>query len=197
MDDVGWRLMEEAVMRDLGSDEVAVLNRIARSYMIRRGLSDTLIAFETELAHCNESPAPSSASEIAEVQRRREAQLLCLSGNYKEAAMRAPANSLLRVELMCLDYVNSLDRREALLSIMTNVAPLVAVCESPGEAHDIYMRHLSAVMHQGPEGPVTPQPQSSVAWRINEAMLEDASPSALNVLISWSEWQEMAMLTTE
>ncbi|GET86133.1 hypothetical protein, conserved [Leishmania tarentolae] len=43
-----WTLVEEAVIEDRGEDEEEVLAQMVRSYLARRGLSDTLAAFDEE-----------------------------------------------------------------------------------------------------------------------------------------------------
>lgn len=43
-----WTLVEEAVIEDRGEDEEEVLAQMVRSYLARRGLTDTLAAFDEE-----------------------------------------------------------------------------------------------------------------------------------------------------
>lgn len=43
-----WVLVEEAVIQDRGEDEEAVLAQMVRSYLARRGLANTLHAFDEE-----------------------------------------------------------------------------------------------------------------------------------------------------
>lgn len=43
-----WTLVEEAVIQDRGEDEEEVLAQVVRAYLARRGLADTLQAFDEE-----------------------------------------------------------------------------------------------------------------------------------------------------
>ncbi|KAG5485733.1 hypothetical protein LSCM1_07144 [Leishmania martiniquensis] len=47
-----WTLVEEAVIDDRGEDEEEVLAQMVRSYLARRGLADTLAAFDEERMSC-------------------------------------------------------------------------------------------------------------------------------------------------
>ncbi|KAK7201827.1 hypothetical protein NESM_000249700 [Novymonas esmeraldas] len=47
-DSAMWTLVEEAVAEDRGEDEEEVLAQMVRSYLARRGLADTLAAFDDE-----------------------------------------------------------------------------------------------------------------------------------------------------
>ncbi|KAG8344952.1 hypothetical protein ERJ75_001459200 [Trypanosoma vivax] len=49
-DNVGWATIEEAVIRDKGYNEEAVLTSILRSYLVRGGFVDTLVALNEEVA---------------------------------------------------------------------------------------------------------------------------------------------------
>lgn len=48
MDKLAWSLIEDVVQRDSGCDEEACIANIARSYFLRRGLADTLDAFDAD-----------------------------------------------------------------------------------------------------------------------------------------------------
>lgn len=195
-----WAFMEEAVIRDRGCDEERNLNEIVRSYLCRRGLADTLAAFEDELEERGTPADPLSATKegscteggVSGVAARKHAQLLCLSGEFEKAAAMMPAGSPLRVKLLSLEALRQDDPLAGMAYATSKVAPLVPTCEDLQSAHAIYLQTVTSLLSGRHKEDFLTQTRdaSQIANEVNEGLLKSKAPSALNVLVSWADWQE-------
>lgn len=197
-----WAFMEEAVIRDRGCDEERFLSDIVRSYLTRRGLAATLATFDSELEETCVStspcrPAPcTESSELSleaqhDVETRKRAQLLCLSGRYEAAADALPPSSALRIKLLSLEALRRPDQVSGMSYATTKIAPLVPTCEDTQAAHRIYLDTVSSILGGRASAQFAKQAAdaSSLCSQVNQCLLKSDAPSALNILLSWADWQ--------
>ncbi|CCW68540.1 unnamed protein product [Phytomonas sp. Hart1] len=211
-DDLAWSMVEEAVMRDRGFDEEKALANIVRSYLVRRGMARTLEAFDADLLDyaCDnhtspdveEGPfkVPRTDSEVVklpsiltDVQKRKNAQILCLKEHYAKAAAILPARSVVRIKLLCMESLKIENDQLAMTYVATKVAPLVPQCVDSQTAHGIYLDSVSYLLNRNGSTKImdkalyTPH---ELAREVNEDLLHSTGPSSLNVLLSWADWQQ-------
>ncbi|EPY19592.1 hypothetical protein STCU_09376 [Strigomonas culicis] len=186
---IAWRQVEKAALVDRGEDDEEPVTSIIRSYLVRRGLSDTLKAFDEEREEHPLNPRAAHAAEekYENIEQRKLAQSLCLQGRYKEAAEFLPATSIFKIQLFCIAAFQQSDRERALQCITETVPPLVYGCEDPRSAHQLYLACLSSLSKPDFHFDMEVDP-ALLAYEVNEALLQRKMPSALHVLLSWSEW---------
>lgn len=200
-----WAFMEEAVIRDRGCDEEQNLRNMVRSYLFRRGFADTLAAFESEacgrvVAHsdslvttCLSSPEASVGTD-GDVRTRKSAQLLCFNGAFEEAADVMPVGSRLRVRLLALEALRKDDAFSGMAYATKKIAPLIPTCDDPLVAHRVYLQTVTSLLSGRNKEDFLEQTKdlAALANEVNEGLLRNTAPSALNVLLSWVDWQEKA-----
>ncbi|KAG5505044.1 hypothetical protein JKF63_04491 [Porcisia hertigi] len=205
-----WTLVEEAVIEDRGEDEEEVLAQMVRSYLARRGLADTLAAFDEEHKFCRDAPKPPASADIcggkssaapasanntapcgdvsAAMQKRKEAQLLCLQGKYEAVAALMEPSSLARIRLLCIQAQSLEDSAGAAFYLATHVAPLVPFCTDPAMGHRVYTAALSNVLSPSRERSILDT--EMLAREVNDELCGPEHRSALHVLFNWVYWQE-------
>lgn len=207
-----WSLMEEAAVRDRGGDEEDSLAGVVRSFLARRGLADTLRAFDKERAeldgnvekeeslHSKEKRPNITAAPTAlmttsstntatndaafSVERRKEAQLLCLAEKYAEAAQLMPANSITKIILLCYEAQRMSNSLEATKFLTIMVAPLVLLCTDVRVAHMVYASAFKSIV-EVPRQPPRISPET-VARTANNVLCNDGSRSGLGILFDWA-----------
>ncbi|CCW60190.1 unnamed protein product [Phytomonas sp. EM1] len=211
-DDLAWTMVEEAVMRDRSFNEDKALSNIIRSYLVRRGMARTLAAFDADLeeyvddsnsaydVEAGPFKVPRTDSEVVkvpgvliDVQKRKNAQILCLDELYDEAAAMLPSGSVVKIKLLCMKSLKIEDTQLAMVFIATKVAPLVPQCEASRTAHRIYLDSISFLLnrYQSTERiSTTLYTPHELAREVNEELLYSNGPSSLNVLLSWADWQK-------
>ncbi|KEG07362.1 hypothetical protein DQ04_10031020 [Trypanosoma grayi] len=250
-DTVGWRFVEEAVIRDRGYDEETALSSILQSFFIRRGFVNSLTALNDELAereamkmtqncvakkacgnhqnledghvatelknHTNnksksnnktingdkissreESGAKGDGDArsggvtavLEAMKKRKQMQLMCLNERYEEAAAQLPHGSVLKMKLLAMEAMRRArtDRRAASLFLCEKVSPLIAGTPDAGAAHAVFVDSLAAITGASESELLLPSPRD-IALEVNEALVDSHEQSALDVLLSWSEWQ--------
>lgn len=206
-----WVLVEEAVLHDRGEDEEEVLAQLVRAYLARRGLADTLHAFDAEqrayhavpdrpAAECDGGAAdPQFESDgislvkpyrddSHEIDRRKSAQLLCLQQRFDAAAALMPPASLARIRLLCIQAQHLADTGDAVFFLASQVAPLVPFCTNPVVGHEVYTATLSTVLdpHRRP----VQLDVETLAKEVNDELCGGGHPSSLDILFNWAYWQE-------
>ncbi|EPY39673.1 hypothetical protein AGDE_04255 [Angomonas deanei] len=178
--------VEDTAEATHGLDEGNLAN-IARSYLSRRGLADTLKSFETEI----DSPLEANTvytEWIKEVEERKRVQLLCLQKAYKAAGDCLPPSSLLKVKLYCMESRNIADTSDALFYLTTEVGPLIPLCEDVALAHTVYTDYVSSLFDG--EGSLPQESDAELAVGVNEALLKHKDPSGVAVARAWLAMQE-------
>lgn len=208
-----WTVVEEAVMQDRGEDEEAVLAQMVRAYLARRGLADTLHAFDEERRdynHPSEHKTQESQAEHGsgattqldsanvpeacgshathEVDRRKAAQLLCLQEKFEAAAALMPPASLARIRLLCIQAQHLSDTGEAVFFLASHVSPLVPFCANPVLGHDVYTATLSNVLNPHRQAPQLDI--EALAKEVNDELCGNTQLSSLDILFNWAYWQE-------
>ncbi|KAH9584253.1 hypothetical protein LSM04_005613 [Trypanosoma melophagium] len=226
-DILGWSFIEEAVIRDRGYDEEKDLASILKSYFIRRGFVDSLMALNEELMELegnnvrkysvkkNKNGIPIKRDEtpkwnnennnnnnnnngvtavIEAMKRRKQIQLLCLNEQYEEAASLLPHGSVFKVKLLAMEAMKIArsNPSAALLSLCVKVSPLVVATDDPTAAHHIYVNSLAAVAGGAKAAELPVVSPRTIARAVNESLVEPGGSSALDVLLSWSDWQALA-----
>ncbi|KAF8299485.1 hypothetical protein TcYC6_0066280 [Trypanosoma cruzi] len=269
-ENVGWKFVEEAVIRDKGYDEEIVLASILQSYFIRQGFVESLTALNEELRELQtmtrtgttpmaETSATTETKEVAgrrvrrngkgicvnqeelrndvvshddgrknsngsgknsgtihvsndnnnnnnnsvgckgvetvleSMKKRKRLQLLCLNEQYEDAAASLPQGSVFIVKLLAMEAMKRAkgDQSAALLFLCEKVSPLIADMSDAAMAHQIYVETLATITGTDATECSEASP-CRIAREVNESLLDDHEPSALHVLLSWSEWQAMA-----
>ncbi|RNF01566.1 hypothetical protein TraAM80_06959 [Trypanosoma rangeli] len=262
-ENVGWNLVEEAVICDRGYDEETVLASILQSYFIKQGFVESLQTLNEELrelqtmtetrvaktktapaigtkaaagcrvkrkskgnyvkqeelhngdashedeknlgngnrknsgmiytVHENAVDCVGAETVLESMKKRKHLQLLCLNGRYEEAAALLPQGSVFIVKLLAMEAIKRARKQPsaALLFLCEGVGPLVAGLSDAAMAHRIYINTLAVITGADTTEWSVPSP-CKIAREVNESLLEDHEPSALHVLLSWAEWQEIA-----
>ncbi|EKF27385.1 hypothetical protein MOQ_008894 [Trypanosoma cruzi marinkellei] len=273
-ENVGWKFVEEAVIRDKGYDEEIVLASILQSYFIRQGFVESLTALNEELRELqtmttikktpmaevteitekkevtgrrvrrngkgicvnqeelrnevmshddgrknsngsgknsgtihvsnddnnsnnnnsnNSGDCKSVESVLESMKKRKRLQLLCLNEQYEDAAASLPQGSVFIVKLLAMEAMKRAkgDQSAALLFLCEKVSPLIAGMSDAAMAHQIYVETLATITGTDATESSEASP-CRIAREVNESLLDDHEPSALHVLLSWSEWQAMA-----
>ncbi|EAN90637.1 hypothetical protein C3747_31g147 [Trypanosoma cruzi] len=269
-ENVGWKFVEEAVIRDKGYDEEIVLASILQSYFIRQGFVESLTALNEELRELQtmtrtgttpmaETSATTETKEVTgrrvrrngkgicvnqeelrndvvshddgrknsngsgknsgtihvsndnknnnnnsvgckgvetvleSMKKRKRLQLLCLNEQYEDAAASLPQGSVFIVKLLAMEAMKRAkgDQSAALLFLCEKVSPLIADMSDAAMAHQIYVETLATITGTDATECSEASP-CRIAREVNESLLDDHEPSALHVLLSWSEWQAMA-----
>nr|CCC90653.1 unnamed protein product [Trypanosoma congolense IL3000] len=234
----GWRLIEEAVIRDRGYDEESVLTAVLQSYFVRNGYVNSLKALNEEIAelgsqkdanvrfpgarggsvrnekslsppqastHQGKSNASTNGENIESVralgpatelllekmQGRKCLQVLCLNEAYEEASALIPCGSELKVKLLAMEGMKRAkkDQSAAISFLCRRVGPLVSKLSEAVLAHNVFIDFLSTLTGANVAGWEAPTP-CEIAQEVNDSLLKGGEPSALDVLLSWSEWQE-------
>jgi hypothetical protein len=190
-----WQLMKLAAT-DWKNEETA-LHALAVQYLSVHGFADTLAALG----------APSG--DVAEVQRRKAAQLDCLQNDFFEVERRHgdAFSPLLRLKLLetgiAVRLAAGAEREDLFCDVIASHAANLAVsCGDAGIA--ILGGALSCVFQQLEPGVVLSVPSPSavlaLAREVNEALqrradesgdsddLQQACPSSLDLLMQWREW---------
>lgn len=200
--ELSWSLIEAAVMRDRGYNEEQCLADIFRSFLARRGFSETLAAFDSEWSEISGTPdcglaksgetsekpvtRPAPSRFIQEVTSRKETQLLCLQERYEEAAVMLPKSSVLRIKLLCMAAFRLKDEARATEFLTRQVAPLIPACDNTHDGHQLYIDCLHNILSRKASAVSVAH---QLAEEVNDALLPAPVPSALNVLLSWADWQ--------
>ncbi|AAZ11468.1 hypothetical protein, conserved [Trypanosoma brucei gambiense DAL972] len=246
-DNVGWRFIEEAVIRDKGYDEEAILTAVLQSHFIRHGFVNSLKAFTKELRDleqrgkqhhsvlgasgvCGKADANGGekdgqlqqgvlecegnnsgewdtrngndgcatgaecvGSVLEGMQVRKCVQVLCHNEEYEKAAALLPSSNEMKVRLLALEAVKRAKRNQsaAISFLCKQVGPLIYKLPDAVTAHHIFVESLGAVTGVNGSCWEVPSP-CAIAREVNESLLDSSEPSALDVLLSWSELQQAA-----
>ncbi|ORC86410.1 uncharacterized protein TM35_000281260 [Trypanosoma theileri] len=222
-DILGWSFIEEAVIRDRGYDEERDLAAILKSYFIRRGFVDSLMALNDELVelegnnnvrkYCvkkkkanggmpmkkdespmwnNERSDDNSVNTVVEsMKKRKQIQLLCLNEQYEEAAELLPHGSVFKVKLLAMEAMKIArsNQSAALFFLCVKVSPLVVETTDATMAHHIFVNSLAAVSSGVKAAELSIPTPRTIAREVNESLLEKSESNALDILLSWSDWQ--------
>ncbi|RNF04965.1 uncharacterized protein Tco025E_07875 [Trypanosoma conorhini] len=171
------------------------------SHVDRKYLSNGYEKHSGKICAFHEKKAGAYASEdtvLEAMKKRKHLQLLCVNEQYEDAAALLPQGSVFIVKLLAMEALKRARKQQAaaLLFLCERVGPLVAGLSDAALAHQIYINTLAVITSADATEWSVSSP-CKIAREVNESLLDDHEPSALHVLLSWSEWQAITAAKEE
>ncbi|KAG5511262.1 hypothetical protein GH5_07504 [Leishmania sp. Ghana 2012 LV757] len=172
-----WTLVEEAVIEDRGEDEEEVLAQMVRSYLARRGLADTLAAFDEEhlsyggslkFSYTGDRDAPKSSTSTGVLDSKSTAVGASLNGGAPVNEASAGMEKRKAAQLLCLQK-----KYEAAAALMepSSLARIRLLCIQAQSLEDRAAAVFYLATHVAPLVPFCSDP--TVGHRVYTAALSE------------------------
>lgn len=185
-------------------DEGALLDALVSDYLQQYGYADTLSVLGADDVAGKSDSSPSANSAVLEgAARQKQAQLLCLSGQFGavDQLFHSMLPCSLRLQLFCADVLHRLRSGaifidEAFELVSTKGAEFALGCDSGDAAARLVFANTLAMIHcpnlgaGDDEGPM----RSSLARNVNDVLLRinnggNGTP-LVDVMLEWVQWQQ-------
>ncbi|CAJ1017556.1 hypothetical protein, conserved [Leishmania lindenbergi] len=172
-----WTLVEEAVIEDRGEDEEEVLAQMVRSYLARRGLTDTLAAFDEEhqsywssskhpYKGSPDASKPAASGEVADLMPAADHPNVNYAASLDEASGGMDKRKV--AQLLCLQ-----ERYEAAAALMapSSLARIRLLCIQAQSLEDTVAAVFYLATHVAPLVPFCTDP--TMGHRVYTAALSN------------------------